>query len=117
MRNRLMVAGAAFVLMLSACDHADPEAHANRSVGSEDDYPERLEAMPEGQRHAVFIRAIRDAGRECQHVERSIPRGWVNGAPAWIVECDGGLEWTIIIGKAGIAQVTNSAELKAAGAT
>ena len=78
------------------------------------DYQAQLQSMSEGQRNAVFIRAIRDADRPCQHVERSSARGEINGAPAWTAVCDG-VEWTIIIGDAGVVQVTNEAELRAAG--
>ena len=44
-----------------------------------------LEAMPEGQRDAVFIRAIRDARLDCQHVESSAAAPPYQGRPVWNV--------------------------------
>lgn len=65
----------------------------------------QVAALSEGQRDAVFIRAIRDAGFDCQHVERSVPAGPVRNMPAWRATCQGGAEWTIVVAPDGSAQV------------
>jgi hypothetical protein len=63
----------------------------------------RLKALPETSRDAVFIRAIRDGGFDCQHVETSAP---IADASAWTARCDDGTPYVIAIGAGGQAQVT-----------
>lgn len=65
----------------------------------------QVAALSEGQRDAVFIRAIRDAGFDCQHVERSVAAGTIQNLPAWRATCQGGGEWTIVVAADGTAQV------------
>ena len=77
-------------------------------------YGERLQAMPDGQRNAVFIRAIRDAGLACQHVAGSTPNADYRGMPVWNVRCDGGGNWTVVLGNGGIAQILNANEARLA---
>ncbi|MFA6117891.1 MAG: hypothetical protein WC729_28160 [Sphingomonas sp.] len=43
--------------------------------------------LPEGQRDMVFLRAIRDAGLDCQGVTRSERLDDTAGKPTWRVEC------------------------------
>lgn len=112
-----LVAGIA-VLLFGCEDSGAPEAEAPAAVAGEtaEDYARRIDALADGQRDAVFIRAIRGAGRECQHVESSAPRAPVNGAPAWTARCERGTEWIIVLGAGGIAQIVSPAELAAAAA-
>ena len=77
-------------------------------------YGERLQAMPDGQRNAVFIRAIRDAGLDCQHVAGSTPEADYRGMPVWNVRCDGGGNWTVVLSNGGIAQILNASEARLA---
>ena len=65
----------------------------------------QVAALSEGQRNAVFIRAIRDAGFDCQHVERSVAAGTVQNLPAWRATCQGGGAWTIVVTPDGTAQI------------
>ena len=65
----------------------------------------RVAALSEGQRNAVFIRAIRDAGLQCQHVERSTPAGTAQTMPVWRATCQGGRDYLIGIGADGTAQI------------
>lgn len=67
-------------------------------------------ALSEGQRNAVFIRAIRDAGLECQHVESATPAGTYRGMPVWRATCRGNRQWTIVIGDNNDAQILNAGE-------
>lgn len=69
-------------------------------------------ALAEGQRNAVFIRAIRDAGLDCQHVEGSRAAGSYRGMPVWNVTCQGHSHWTIVIGPNGTAQILNADEVR-----
>ena len=73
-------------------------------------YENQLAAMPEGQRNAVFIRAIRDAGLDCQHVDSSTAGDDYRGMPVWNVRCSGGGNWTVVVSGDGIAQILNANE-------
>jgi len=100
------------LLALAACQSAPPAADNRQSANA---LEEQLRAMPEGQRNAVFIRAIRDSAQECQQVESSAPGAPVRGAPTWRATCERGLSYTIAILPGGAAQVVNDAEARLAG--
>ena len=67
MRTMIIMAGAA--LVLAGCDGGAPESVNKAEPVGPEAVQNQLAAMPEGQRNAVFIRALQDAGEECQHVE------------------------------------------------
>jgi hypothetical protein len=113
MRKLMIGTVAALAATVAGCDGGAPEA-ANQQV--EVPGPEatqnRLEAMPEGERNAVFIRAIRDAGQDCQYVESSSRAGEHRGFPVWTARCQGGGEWTIVLMNDGTASILNPAEAR-----
>ena len=80
------------------------------TAAPKDDYAARIRAMPEAARNAVFIRAIRDARFDCQHVASSSEVG-KNGSAAWSAVCSDSGQWIIGIGANGNAQVTRGAPL------
>ena len=89
---------------------------ANRQAPAKgNEFQNRIQGMPEGQRNAVFIRAIRDSGQQCQHVESSAPGSEVSGHPTWTARCDGGASYRIVILPGGAAQVVNDAEARLVG--
>ena len=106
MRKPVAAASAALILALGACEDAGTET--NVQVPGPEAVQNRLEEMPEGQRNAVFIRAIQDAGQECQHVQSSERAGEHQGFPVWNATCDGGGTWTIVIMNDGTAAVLNA---------
>jgi hypothetical protein len=65
----------------------------------------QLEALTEPQRNGVFLRAIRDSGADCQHVERSERAGEHRGFPVWRAWCERETSYTIVITPSGSAQV------------
>lgn len=71
---------------------------------------QRISSLSDRQRNAVFIRAIRDAGLECQHVEWSTLSGTYRGMPVWTAACARNQVWVIVVGDDGNAQVLNPAE-------
>ena len=109
----LTLNAAALAALLAGCGPAVEED--NVAFSPADNVQAALEAMPEGQRNAVFIRAIQDSGQECQHVESSEPAGEHEGYPVWNATCRGGGTWTIVIMNNGTAQVLNDAEAALAG--
>jgi hypothetical protein len=66
--------------------------------------------LSEGQRNGVFIRAIRDANLDCQHVDSSEAAGVQQGYPVWTAHCDSGATYTIVLTGNGSAQVIDAAE-------
>lgn len=107
-------------LALAGCDSPEPAAEnavppQAADTPAETDYAAALRTMPEGQRNATLLRAIRDADRACQDVLSAAERAPINGAPAWTATCENDVTWTVIIGASGTAQVTNDQELRAAG--
>ena len=108
---RMAMAGTALFMILAGCSQDGvPAENRSSEVDRGDTFQERLQGLDEGQRNAVFIRAIRDAGLECQHVESSVSASAYQGMPVWTATCSGGSIWTIVIGDNGIAQVLNARE-------
>ena len=115
MRNAVTAATAALIAALAGCADPDPGTANTAETSGADAIQNRLEAMPEGQRNAVFIRAIRDARQECQHVESSEPAGEHQGFPVWNATCAGGGTWTIVVMNDGSAAVLNAQEARLVG--
>ncbi len=114
MNSMLRVTAVALTVLLAGCDEAPPLPAPSNEASSAEDIQKQIQALPEGQRNGVFIRAIRDAGQECQHVESSEPAGTHRGFPVWNATCAGGGTWTIVIADNGNAQVLNAAEVRLA---
>lgn len=96
----MRVAGAALLLSLAACDGAPPEPQPTASPAI-NAYADRIAAMPEGERNAALIRAIRDSGQNCQQVVTSVAAD----AGAWDARCDDGRPWRVTVGPDGDAAV------------
>ena len=109
MRRTIIGAGAVLAAALAGCDGG---TEANVQVPGPEGAENRLEALPEGARNGVFIRAIRDAGRECQHVESSERAGEHQGFPVWQARCSDGGTWTIVVMNDGTAAVINADEVQ-----
>ena len=112
---RSSVLAAAGLLALAGCDTSAPDGPNAAATSGADAIQNRLMEMPEGQRNAVFIRAIRDADQECQHVEASEPAGEHQGFPVWNATCAGGGTWTIVVMNDGNAAVLNAEETRLVG--
>jgi hypothetical protein len=104
---------AALAAATAACGSG---GHNNAAPAAAANAPEpagnQVAALSEGQRNAVFIRAILDAGLECLHVERSVPAGTARDMPVWRATCRGGAEYTIAIGADGTAQILPGSPLE-----
>lgn len=114
MRNLTCSFAATAALALTACGGGSGPAEnaASEQAPGPDSIQAQLEALPEGQRNAVFIRAIRDAGNACQHVESSERGGEYRGLPVWRARCDGGSSFTIVITSGGVAQVLDDSQVR-----
>lgn len=103
---------------LSACqnggDSTNDAASANTSTPAANgtDYVATIRDMPEAQRRATFLRAIRDANQACQQVVDDKASDPVDGNAAWGVRCEDGRGWLISIAPDGNAKVTGPVAAK-----
>lgn len=95
----------ALALATAACGGGQNQAATANGGNAAGPVTSQVAALPDAQRNGVFIRALRDAGLDCQHVERSVPAGTIQNMPAWRATCQGGGEWTIVIAADGSAQI------------
>jgi hypothetical protein len=113
--STMTLAATAALLPLAGCDHGGSQAQQPRqpAADAQRDAQVRLAGMPEAERNAVFIRAIRDANFDCQHVDSSSYQGISAGTPTWLATCDDASNWVILIGSNGSAQVIKGSEIEA----
>jgi hypothetical protein len=88
-------------LVLAACgggsgNVAQPEANVANAAGA-GDVQARIRELPEGQRNAALIRAIRDARLDCQHVVQSSEVSPPPSTPAYVATCEGGGVFLVVI--------------------
>jgi hypothetical protein len=115
MGSRMTIGAVSALLLLAACDGVSaPADQQNVEAATADSMQAQLEALPEGQRNAVFIRAIRDSGANCQQVESSRPAGEYHGQPLWQAQCAGGSSYTIVIAAGGVAQILDDSQVRLA---
>jgi hypothetical protein len=96
---------AALALATAACGGGGQNQAAAAAANGAEPAGNQIASLSEGQRNAVFIRAIRDAGLDCQHVERAVPAGTARNLPVWRATCQGGSDYMIAIGADGTAQI------------
>jgi hypothetical protein len=106
-----MVTAVACLLFMGGCGQT-PVQQGNAAAPAKD-YQGQLTAMSEAERNLVFLRAIRDAGWQCEHVQSSAPRPAIQDSPAWKAVCEGKQEWAIQVGKTGVAHVSKEADIEA----
>jgi len=97
---------------LAACNSSPPPAAPVNQADSAAASGNQIAALPEGSRNGVFIRAIRDANQDCQHVDSSEPAGVQQGYPVWTAHCDNGNAYTIVLTGNGGAQVIDAGEAR-----
>jgi hypothetical protein len=106
----LIVATLALPLPLAGCGSSTEPAVANNTAMA-DDSVARVRALSPGQRDGVLLRAVRDAGRDCQQVIKSDAIPDVGDAPAWTATCDDGGVWVVAFNPGGVATVTNARDM------
>ena len=94
-------------LLLAGCGSGTPATPAPEpTVAPPSAFQNQLAALPDGQRNAVFIRAIRDASFDCQGVVKSYRQGdGPNGDPLYIAQCSDKKFYGILMGRDGTAQI------------
>ena len=109
MKRAISCACGAALFLLGACDQGAEPKPKSITV-PEGGYKERIDRLLPEQRDAVFLRAIRDAGHDCQEVVGSADNGVQFGMPSWAARCGDGRDWLIMLGKGGQAHVARREE-------
>lgn len=102
------------VLALAACQGkqeatnqsaaANVASAANATTGN---VAQTVANLTQPEKEAVFFRAIRDAGLNCQTVVKAEPVDPMQGRPTWRAQCEDGAYHLISISPDGSAQVTS----------
>jgi hypothetical protein len=88
-----------------ACDAPDTAPAPPPPAAATGNYKARIDALDEGQRNAVMLRAIRDANQDCQAVIGSAATEVQFGMPAWVARCRDGRDWIVMLRPDGTALV------------
>lgn len=101
--------------LLAACGPA-PDAAPATAAPDANGYAAKVAALPVRLRAGVLLRAIRDAGQDCQQVteaERApgqpIPQP--AGRAAWVATCDDHRQWVVVVADDGTATVADARDV------
>lgn len=117
----LPAAAIAPLALIAACGGSpagnDSAAATNAAAAAADagNTAATIRALPAGQRTAVLLRAIRDAGHDCQTVTQAEEVTADGSPPTWAATCEDRNQWVVAIGADGTANVTSRADLRKAG--
>lgn len=112
------------MLALSACDRGvapapEPTGNAAADNGAvlnnaaeAINYRQRVIEMTDNARNGVFLRAIRDAGFDCQGVQHSLRLPDANDEPVWRAECTNGPMHLVTVSVDGIARITSRTDVR-----
>lgn len=124
MTTKRIVIAALGALVLSACDRGvapAPEPTGNAAADNAAllnnaaepiNYRQRVIEMTDNERNGVFLRAVRDAGFNCQGVQHSLRMPDSNGEPVWRAECTNGPMHLVTISPDGIARITSRTDTR-----
>ncbi|AQR75761.1 hypothetical protein [Sphingomonas sp. LM7] len=87
--------------------NAGAEANATGNDAAAGNALEAVLAMSDRQRNVVFIRALMDAGIDCQSVNSSVRLPDQDGKPLWRANCPGGVAHMISITPDGTANIVS----------
>ncbi|MHA6722496.1 hypothetical protein [Sphingomonas sp. RS2018] len=106
MRGAILV----MTILLAGCGSTVPSGNTTAAVTPSEpsEFQTQVVALPEAQRNAVLIRAIRDADRDCQGVTKSERKPDVQGAPMYLATCQGGATFGVTFRRDGTAQVAGA---------
>jgi hypothetical protein len=97
-------------LALAGCGGAGDGGEATTSTRAGEALKARIDAMDAPQRDALFLRAVRDAGHDCQGVAGSAYSGRHFDMPSWAARCTNGADWLIMLAADGRALVARREE-------
>ena len=92
--------------LLTACDPAPTAPAAKASPLPPSEFQKKVAALSEAERNIVFIRAIRDAGKDCQGVtgherQADLP----TGEHYFVASCSDGAKYGVLLGRTDTAKI------------
>ncbi|HEU4960420.1 MAG TPA: hypothetical protein VFT56_08435 [Sphingomonas sp.] len=93
---------------LAGCHQPQPTAanhEAAANVISANAFAAKLAALPEPSRNGAFMRAISDAGFDCQKIDSASAHAPVAGHPAWAITCVHDVHYIAAIDPGGYIQI------------
>ena len=105
MRIVLPLAAAA---LLAGCGSPTPAPAPTPTATAATGDTARVAALPPNLRAGVLLRAIRDAGQDCQQVVDQAQAPTDAGPPAWVATCQDKHRWVVSIAADGTATVIDA---------
>ena len=103
-------------VLLAACGQPAAPAPSPTPTPGPDGYVAKVRARADKQRAGVLLRAIRDAGRNCQAVIAQTPAEAEGASAAWVATCDDKAHWVVVIADDGTATVVDAKDVARQGA-
>lgn len=92
--------------LLSACDPAPTQPAAKPSPLPPSEFQKKVAALTDAERRIVFIRAIRDAGKDCQGVETAERQPDLpTGEQYFVATCTDGTKYGVLLGRTDTAKI------------
>lgn len=106
--HRLVPAPLALAILLAGCGSPTPAPAPSPTAAALAGDAAKVAALSDKQRAGVLLRAVRDAGQDCQQVVAQ-SRASAAGSPAtWIATCQDQHRWVVSIAPDGTATVTDA---------
>lgn len=96
------------LLGLAGCQQApsgDAPGNAAAPTAAAGEYLNQMAALPPAQQQMVLFRAVRDAGQDCQDINRTERLPDQGGKAVWRVTCRGGGQLAVSMSTDGVATV------------
>ncbi len=100
------------LLALASCGSPAPTPAPSPTAATADDAA-KVAALPDRLRAGVLLRAIRDAGQDCQQVVGQVRAPVAGGPPAWVATCQDQHRWVVTVAPDGTATVTDANDVAA----
>ncbi|UIJ46338.1 hypothetical protein LZK98_05180 [Sphingomonas cannabina] len=100
----------ATLLLAAACDKAPTVNDSGPVAGTATNATAAVSGLSDPRRRAVFLRAIRDAGIDCQGVTAAEQIESRGGLPRWRARCTDGRQYLIDVAPDGTAHILSRIE-------
>lgn len=113
-RGSIIPAAVALALpasLLAACGSPEPQPAPSPTATVPTGQAATVAALPPRQRAGVLLRAIRDAGQDCQQVVDQASTRAPGRPPVWVATCQDRHRWVVAIAADGTATVTDADDL------
>ena len=99
----LMMAAA---VLASGCKPAAPPVGNTAAPANAGNYQQKIAALSGPSRSGVFLRAIGDAGFDCQKIVSERAHAPIEDRPTWVARCQQGKPYILVLQPGGVFDVT-----------